>query len=1156
MGDSKKTKAQLVDEIEGLRQQIANYVEIETKCRQTERKLNHTAETLRSQTKRETLAALVKSESRFRILAESTAAGILIFRESKMVYVNPSASGITGYSQQELLEMNFWEVIHPDFQHLVKKRGLERQKGKKPPEHYEVKIVTRNGEHRWVDFTATVITLDNKPNVLGTVIDITERKQAEEALKESEFFLKESQRVSRLGSYVFDVRSQRWVSSPILDEILGIDQNLPRTVEGWLQIVHPDQREEMRTYLTKDVLTEHQPFDREYRITRVSDGKERWVHGLGELEFADGKPIKMIGTIQDITERKGVEAELKVRTLQQSAVAELGQQALGGTDLPALMNKAVILIAEILDVEYCKVLELLPNGDAFLLKAGVGWKKGHIGRATVDTGAGSQAGYTLLAKEPVVVDDLRTETRFSGPPLLVDHGVVSGMSVIIAGSEKPFGVFGAHTTRRRTFTKDDIHFMQAVANVLATAIERKQAEEALHNLATGVSGATGDAFFYSLVQHLAKTLEADYSFVGRLTPDGEKVTTIAVCAQGEIADNFEYPLADTPCANVAGQKLCAYPSSVQQKFPRDHLLAEMQIDGYIGTPLFDSAGRGIGIMVVLYLQPIQNLDIATSMLQIFAARASAELERLQAEEALQESEERFRSTFEQAAVGAAQVAIDGHYIRVNQRLCDIVGYTQQEMLKKSYHDITHPDDLNLDLDNVRKMLNNETQAYAAEKRYLRKDGSIVWVTLSASLVRDLNHEPKYFISVIGDITDRKRLEEQLLHSQKLEAIGRLAGGIAHDFNNLLTVILGNAEFGMQDTEPGDPIQKDLIRIEQAGTQARDLVTQLLSFSRRQVLDLKIINLNDSIVELSKMLRRVIGENIKLKMLLGTDIYPVKADPVQVQQVLMNLVINARDAMPGGGNLTIRTQNFVADDLFDVQETLNTNSDVSPDSKYYVKMSLEDSGVGMDRETQARIFEPFFTTKDVSKGSGLGLAVIYGIVKQHGGVIQVESAPGAGTTFNIYFPAATTKSFENKSEDLQKIAGGNETILVVEDEQSVQNVTTRMLKSLGYNVIIARNGKEAISIFKKQSNNIDLTLLDVVMPELSGPDTYTTLIRTKPDLPVIFVTGYDVNDEIAMFDASQQESITVLQKPYTRDSLASKVRNMLDQTDHSTTTAVP
>jgi PAS domain S-box-containing protein len=418
-----------------------------------------------------------------------------------------------------------------------------------------------------------------------------------------------------------------------------------------------------------------------------------------------------------------------------------------------------------------------------------------------------------------------------------------------------------------------------------------------------------------------------------------------------------------------------------------------------------------------------------------------------------------------------------------------------------------------------------------------KDDKEIPVSVRVSLIKE--GDRIIGLSAISrDLRSTRGLQEQLRQSQKMEAIGQLAGGVAHDFNNLLTVINGYSEMLAANLHPDDPSRPLAEDIRKAGERAASLTRQLLAFSRKQMLEVKDVNLNETVEQAGKMLRRLIGEDVKLTTVLASNLAHVKVDPGQMEQVLMNLAVNARDAMPQGGNLTIETTNVELNEPYAAGQ-------LDLCAGRYVMLAVSDTGCGMDDETQARIFEPFFTTKEFGKGTGLGLAVVHGIVKQSGGRIAVYSEPGHGTTFRIYLPAITAVRKLGKSyQGYEKVPKGTETVLLVEDEEGVRQMSCLALRRAGYNVLEARHGLAALRVAEETPEPIHLLVSDVVMPEMGGPRLAECLTAERPGLKVLYVSGY--TDDAVVRHGILREELAFLHKPFTPGALARKVREVLDQ----------
>ena len=685
--------------------------------------------------------------------------------------------------------------------------------------------------------------------------------------------------------------------------------------------------------------------------------------------------------VVEVTERVKTRELLGSRLRLQSAVAHLSQMAIREEDLQTLLDAAVRVVAETLDVEYSKVLELEPDRDTLLLRAGQGWRPGNVGSTRVGTGPESQAGFTLASDQAVVVVDAASEQRFQGPALLQEHGVVSGISVVIHGRERAYGVLGAHTTRARHFTPDDTLFLQAVANILAQAVER-------------------------------------------------------------------------------------------------HLILVQ----------------------------------------------------------LRESEERFRLLIDRSADLIAVFGPAGDIRYISASVEATLGFRPEEMIGRPAFDFVHPDDREEAARTFGVLAESPGGVSRVTMRHVHRDGS--FRVLESSGI-NLIHVPAIGGIAINsrDVTERRELEEQLSQSQRLESVGRLAGGVAHDFNNILTAILGNTELLATTLPRNAEEQEDLEEIMRAALRARDFVQQLLAFARKQVLAPRVLDLNRSVRASERLLRRLLREDIALRLHLAEPLWPMKADPAQLEQVLINLAVNARDAMPEGGTITIETANV---DL-DADYALTHFGALEPGP--HVLLTVSDTGAGMRPEVLAHVFEPFFTTKPRGTGTGLGLATTYGIVKQSGGHIYAYSEPGIGSTFKVYFPRAPQPVDEPVAVASAPLRGGGETLLLVEDDPSVSSVAQRFLAHAGYRVLTAATPEAALALEGRFVEPIDLLVTDVVMPGMSGRQVAEELRRRRAGLPVLYVSGYT---ESAIAQNGIVDAGTwFLPKPFTGAALAAKVREVLD-----------
>jgi PAS domain S-box-containing protein len=515
-----------------------------------------------------------------------------------------------------------------------------------------------------------------------------------------------------------------------------------------------------------------------------------------------------------------------------------------------------------------------------------------------------------------------------------------------------------------------------------------------------------------------------------------------------------------------------------------------------------------------------------------------------AENELRQSKERFERALEGSSNGLWEWNIEAGEVWYARRFRELLGYTDEEFPHElaSWESRLHPDDRSSTLSALENHLTND-DVFDVEYRLLTKSGEYRWFHARGVAIRNPSGQPYLMAGSIQDIHARKQAQEslrdrdeQLRHAQKLEAVGTLAGGIAHEFNNLIQAIQGYTIYAMDGLEPADQRYEDLDQVLIASKRAASLTKQLLGFSRRQVLKLEPVNANSLMEDLVKLIQPLIGENISIELDLNPRANTIHADAGHIQQLIMNLCINARDAMPSGGVLRIETQPF---------EVSNANLGSYPNLSAgpYIAISISDTGCGIPGELREHIFEPFFTTKGVGKGTGLGLAMAYGIVQQHHGLIQLDSQIDVGTTFTIYLPSSESVASAPDDACEKLTRGGTETILVAEDDAIVRSLAVRALRQAGYDTLIATDGMEAANVFQDNSERISLVVLDVMMPNLNGHDALRRIRRLKPDVPALLCTGYD--PETMGMDRESDLDVPLLQKPYEPDVLLDAVREVLD-----------
>ncbi|KUL26577.1 PAS domain S-box protein [Chlorobium limicola] len=1044
--------------------------------------------------------------NQYKIIFDTIRDGIFVHKisENGQTYpfelVNPAACSMTGYTEAELLQMNPGDLLENEDSKTLCIEEYPDDLHKHNSRLLEAVMLRKNGSRFFTEISVTKVILGGAPCLVCSVQDITLRKATNRNLAESNSRLQLIMDAAHAGIWEWNMQNNVNIWTDELFRLYGLEPDCyEASYDVWRQSIVPEDRDETERNIV-EASKKGVEFTAEWRV-RPTDGTERWLMSKGTpFRNTEGKVNRYVGIVIDVTQ------------LKLAQMAEIKEQS---------FRKAII--------------ESIP-GTFYMLDAKGRYAGWNAYQRDEIIGKPEHEMPEAAAIESIHPED-RTLTQEKITNVLKNGSVeiVEGRVLLRGG---PAFRWFLMTGQRIVFDGNPF--------LVGTGIDitdRKRIEAVQTFLARTSSAAKTEPFFTALAEYLAACLGMDFVCIGQLDSDGLRMKTLAIWLDGHVKDNLSCAMKDTPSENIQGKEICIHNAGVCDLFPRDPQLQELQAESYIATTLFAHNGSPIGMIRLIGRRPLENPHLARSIMNLVAMRSSGELERLITENSLLQSEKKYRNLFESVPIGLYQSDMEGNIITANQNCLDITRCSKEDRevwfsqdTRASYVD-------SKDSERFRSLLLKQGYVNGFEARFRRYDGTIAWLSNTAKLIYNEKGGADFINGSFIDITERKQAEEektkletQLQQSQKMELVGRLAGGIAHDFNNMLGVILGNAELALTCETLDKTVINNLQEIVNAANRSSNLTGQLLAFARKQTVNPKIVDLNMLVEEMLNMLRRLIGEDINLIWIPGNSQPMVNIDPSQIDQILVNLCVNARDAITDIGTVTIETATVCFTDTDDDDGTDKRPGD-------YVMLSVTDTGHGIEKQHHSHIFEPFFTTKETGKGTGLGLATVYGIVKQNEGFIVFESEPQKGSNFRIYLPRDKNRTplpADEKTDALN--ITGKETILLVEDEPEILKLCRMILEKKGYSVLAAATPGEAIRIASEPDHKIHLLLTDVIMPEMNVRDLSDKLLSIRPDLKILFMSGYTA-DNIANHGVLDT-GVNFIQKPFTIKALSKKVAAVL------------
>jgi PAS domain S-box-containing protein len=1077
--------------------------------------------------RKQTEVKLLHEKNFSQTLIDQLPGSFYMFAENgRMLRWNDNLEKVTGYTAAEIKQMNALDFFPDDEKGNVRRRI--QAVFNKGASQVEANFLTKDGRKIPHVLTGSRIDYDGVTYLLGVGLDITESKQIETAYKESEARFRQIADNIKEVFWLFDWQQQQVLYvSPAYDRIWGRPrESLYKNYDEWGESIHSDDVPHALETFNR-ILETGGGEPREYRIIRP-DGSERWISDTGyAIKDGDGKVIRVTGVAEDITDRKRVEEALTTSEATYREIFNTVNDTIWIHDIHTLKfidvnNKVTEMfgysVRESLDLEVSdissgvppytqetavKLLKKAADGEPQIFEWHTRHKDGHLFWTEVSLKRGTIAGREcLIAIERDITARKRTEERIEKlnnlkEDLLRSDSLQEKMKRI---TDSVIDIFGADFARIWLTEKGDLCDAGCMhAKVVKGPHVCRDRNRCLHLVAS--SGR---------YTHL----DGDH---GRVPFGCYKIGLVAAADEpGFLTNDVTHDL----------------------RVHNHRWAEELRLVSFAGYRLTSHKGTPIGVIALFSRQALYPNE--ESLLQAIAGTASEVILASRSLDALREREEKYRLLADNITDNIWVLDLETlKFTYVSPSIESITGFSAGEAIKLYLHDVLTPPSMELATNVFSEELADESRnpdspkSRTLEFEQYRKDGTTVWTEVSVRFIYDDEGRPTSILGVTRDIDERKRLETQLQQANKMEAIGTLAGGIAHDFNNLLMGIQGRASLLAFELDSSNPLREHSEAIEEYVRSATDLTKQLLGLARGGKYDVKPINISEVMIATATMFKRT-----RKAIRINTKPYPtplvVEADKPQIEQLILNLLINSWQAMPNGGEIYLETEPINIEDVDFKSHQLKFGA--------YAKISVTDTGIGMDKTTVQRAFDPFFTTKDKGRGTGLGLASAFGIAKNHGGMITIYSEAGQGATFNVYLPISDLDIVQEDSVDKQSVKG-TESILLVDDEEMIIEVGKAMLEKLGYRVIVAHSGEQAMDVFLQDVEKIDLILLDLIMPGMDGGKTFDSIRETNQTIPVILSSGYAINGQAA--EILSRGCNGFIQKPFNISELSKKIRKVLD-----------